>query len=105
MRAAAADASSTSDALATDIAQAVVALQFQDMVSQRLGHVVETLHDMGAALAGKHAAAPLVVAAADDHLTRMASRYTMAHERESQSRGLGLAPTGTEAPTGSVELF
>ena len=81
--------------LANDIAAAVRGLQFQDRISQRIGHVVADLDTLSARLqthVGNVAPGP---ALADEGF----SAYTMQEERE--VAGLGEA----EAAAGDVELF
>ena len=56
-----ADAAATSEQLAGDIARAVIAMQFQDRVSQQLGHVADALGIVHQAIDGT--LAPVAVAA------------------------------------------
>jgi methyl-accepting chemotaxis protein len=80
--------------LATDIGSAVRGLQFQDRISQRIGHVVSDLDTICARLK-MHAVHVAPGAPADEGF----SAYTMQEERE--VAGLG----GAEASGGDVELF
>ena len=77
-----------SQQLAQDISRAVVALQFQDTVNQRIGHVVHALEELYTALqaqagpaAGSAAEPPASAAASGDWAGRLAQRYTMDAER------------------------
>lgn len=74
-----------SDALAGDIRRAVVRLQFQDAVNQRIGHVVETLQRITGTLR------PRLEAAGDPGeatawLAELRRTYTMESERLVQAR-------------------
>lgn len=97
-------AAGLSESLAADVTRAIVAMQFQDRVNQRMAHVVETLNDIHAELQGVN---DMDADDADDRsdsaVARMRSRYTMAEEHAPV-----LAPTGTDGPDasiGAVELF
>ncbi|MGE0682969.1 MAG: methyl-accepting chemotaxis protein [Candidatus Binatia bacterium] len=71
-------------ALADDVAQAVIGMQFQDTVNQRITHVVEALTEMHeawtAAVTGRLDAIPEGLTG-DQWAERMQQRYTMASER------------------------
>jgi methyl-accepting chemotaxis protein len=79
-----------------EISEAVRALQFQDRVSQRIGHVVDQLKLIGKEL-GAHCphASPEVEAA----LAHFSSQFTMQEERSL------LTGTEVESHGGEVELF
>ena len=81
--------------LATDIGAAVRGLQFQDRISQRIGHVIEDLDTLSARLEKHVGNVAPGEAAADDGF----SAYTMQEER--MVAGLGEA----ESSAGDVELF
>jgi methyl-accepting chemotaxis protein len=91
-----------SEQVARDIARAVRGLQFQDAMSQRLGHVVHGVAGVVARLA------PMVahVRRGGAALAALAGSYTMAAERRVQQRQAGgtAAAEGTGAE-GHVELF
>jgi methyl-accepting chemotaxis protein len=97
---------SASQGLAKDIGAAVTGLQFQDAVSQRVSHVVETLQEIDESLVrelgGLEAAQRIAdeQSAAQQHwIKRMADRYTMAEEH-------GAAGTSQNSDIGNnVELF
>jgi methyl-accepting chemotaxis protein len=81
--------------LATDIGSAVRGLQFQDRISQRIGHVIADLDTVSARL-HTHAGN---VAPGGEAVDEGFSAYTMQEER--RVAGLGEA----EASAGDVELF
>jgi methyl-accepting chemotaxis protein len=81
--------------LATDIGAAVRGLQFQDRISQRIGHVIADLDTFSARLETHVGDVAPGAAAADESF----SAYTMQEERN--VAGLGEA----EASAGDVELF
>jgi len=106
-----------SEQLARDISAAVTAMQFQDSVSQRIGHVVHALEEMHAALQAQ--AAPTAGdasqpsppgAVAGDWGRRLAQRYTMDSERRvlaahSSGQAATAAVTATSNLGDNVELF
>jgi methyl-accepting chemotaxis protein len=99
-----------SEELTHDISQAVTAMQFQDTVSQRIGHVIETLEETHAALqakidpsAGKSAVAPGSLA--KDMASHMARQYTMASERHTLAAHLGQAKDDAHRQEDNVCLF
>jgi methyl-accepting chemotaxis protein len=101
-----------SDQLARDISQAVMALQFQDSVSQRIGHVVQTLEEMYAAIQSQldAAAAPSAshqpeCAPSNSWAGRMADQYTMASEREVLAAHALPITQDAGALENNVELF
>ncbi len=82
--------------LAGDIAAAVVGLQFQDRVKQRVDHVIEALEKMERAIGG----------AGSDLLADVHSSYTMASEREAHDSAAVQATSATSEPEEmEVELF
>jgi methyl-accepting chemotaxis protein len=84
MQASVKNAARNSQALADDITQAVIGMQFQDTVNQRIAHVVEALTEMHeawtAAVTGRLDAID-GNRAGDEWIERMQQRYTMASER------------------------
>jgi hypothetical protein len=80
--------------LAKDIGAAVRGMQFQDRVSQRIGHVVQELEEMHSRFLSHVGATPLETVADEDFRA-----YTMREERE--VAGIHAA----ESPAGDVELF
>jgi methyl-accepting chemotaxis protein len=110
MQEAISQAKRNSDQLARDISAAVMAMQFQDSVSQRIGHVVETLeelHRVFAAYVDPAADAP--APAVRDWTNHMAEAYTMDSERRvlaerTTERGNGAAAR-TQDFGNNVELF
>jgi hypothetical protein len=80
--------------LATDIGSAVRGMQFQDRISQRIGHVVADLDTLSARLQHVGNFAPVSVAADEGF-----SAYTMQEERAVGGAG------EEEASGGDVELF
>jgi len=104
MQTAIGEARTNSDQLARDIAAAVVAMQFQDAVSQRIGHVVRTLEELYASLQSRlDGAAP--PSEMDDWRQRMTQSYTMAAEHRVLAgvTGQETAPAGELGD--NVELF
>jgi hypothetical protein len=96
--------------LARDVHQAVIALQFQDSVSQRIGHVIETLEELHGSLESALAGTEFDRAtgpggAGRDWAGSMADRYTMAAEHQTLA---GHAPADARAAEDlgtNVELF
>jgi methyl-accepting chemotaxis protein len=89
-----------SEALARDISAAIVTLQFQDAVTQRVGHVVDALDTIHRALAGSAGTArPHEVHA---HISR---KYTMQSERDIHAAHLGESQPPPTRAGGTVELF
>jgi methyl-accepting chemotaxis protein len=80
--------------LAKDISSAVRGMQFQDRVSQRIGHVVDELDSMQSRLLARFGAVHAEHAADESFRA-----YTMREERE--AAGVHVA----ESPAGDVELF
>jgi chemotaxis regulatin CheY-phosphate phosphatase CheZ len=96
-----------SDQLARDISAAVMAMQFQDTVNQRINHVVHILEEMHGTLQsqiGHSGVAPSLVPTAD-WASRMAGRYTMASEHKVLAAHVS-RPTNDEQDRGNnIELF
>lgn len=94
----------TSQALSTDIGRAVMSLQFQDRVTQRIGHVVEVLDRIVKAVERQH---PSTFASSDrNNLAKwkqeIESRYTMDSERFAAT---GDAPASEQGENTSTEEF
>lgn len=106
MRASVESAVHNSQALAQDIAQAVIGLQFQDTVNQRLLHVVEALQEMHDALTvatqGQLETMPEDLTG-EKWMERMMQRYTMESERDVTINNA--AGGGADAADNNVELF
>jgi methyl-accepting chemotaxis protein len=82
--------------LAGDIANAVMGLQFQDRVKQRLEHAVEALEKVESAMGGS----------SSDILAEVHSSYTMESERAAHNRAAQqTSPPTPEAGEMEVELF
>lgn len=107
MKTALIDASTGAERLSDSIGQAVVALQFQDVVSQRIAHVVQALDALRGDL--EHLApAPLGGTAPpqDARVQSLASTYTMDAERLAHQRACATPPPAAAAEAlPDVELF
>jgi hypothetical protein len=96
--------------LAHDISDAVVAMQFQDAVSQRIEHVVHVLLDLHAAM-NKQLGGETVSAAheaphhVEDWHHRMAKSYTMAAEHKILAAHRGSHDKRDAELGNNVELF
>lgn len=104
MQASLAGAAERSEALAGEIHGAVVALQFQDRVSQRIAHLVEAMETMHAAIAGPLDGLGAARGGTAGVAERLAGTYTMDTERTVHAAALG----GTHANRDSgadVEIF
>ncbi len=91
--------------LAADVAAAVVGLQFQDRVKQRIEHVIEALDKLEAAMTGSsHGAED---SGSDSQvLASVHSSYTMESEREAHYRAIGQTSSPPpDAGEMEVELF
>lgn len=86
--------------LTAEVSRAVVTMQFQDTVSQRVGHVVDTLAEMEVALNAALAGNGESLAASGDWSQRMAASYTMAAERDVLS-----ARAHDDSTADNIELF
>ena len=94
-----------SEQLAEDVSRAVVAMQFQDRVNQRLQHVVETLSEMQddfvAALERPGERSEPAGAA----VLRLRQRYTMAEERRIEQPSASAIAVADPPDDSGVELF
>ncbi len=96
-----------SERLARDISQAVVAMQFQDAVSQRVGHVINTLEEIHETLQSKldpNRTAPCSHVE-QDWARRMAQQYTMASEHKALAAHVAGEVGNTQDLGNNVELF
>jgi methyl-accepting chemotaxis protein len=96
--------------LAGDIASAVMGLQFQDRVKQRVEHVVEALESVERVLAGTRQPVPEGSDSGSDLLAGVHSSYTMQSERDAHNLATNLAANRTASPAEEpaemeVELF
>ncbi len=104
MRQSVMDSASRNEQLAQDISNAVIAMQFQDAVSQRTAHVVKTLEEMEAAFyacvqGGDHGDDK-------DWADRLEHSYTMAAERQVLNKATGSEAKDESSGLGdNVELF
>jgi methyl-accepting chemotaxis protein len=91
--------------LAADIAAAVVGLQFQDRVKQRIEHVIEALEKLEGAMTGTFRGA--ADAGSDSEvLASVHSSYTMESEREAHYRAIDqVISPAPDAGEMEVELF
>lgn len=105
LRRSAGAAAAGSEALAGEISGAVMALQFQDAISQRLAHVVHALREAETRLRDGAGAEPDTGRTeASDGLAAIAGQYTMDSERRVLARlAKTEAPAAEDGP--SVELF
>ncbi len=93
-----------------DISQAVVAMQFQDAMSQRMEHVAHTLEEIHGCLLARLTQVDRQDPAADapaphDWSERMRDRYTMANEHRTLAAHLGGPGSRDEAVGDNVQLF
>lgn len=104
------DSARSSQVLAGDIKAAVMALQFQDRVSQQIAHVVETVEEIrsylaGRAAAGSDAATLSANRAGVDWTQGILARCTMRSEREVVGAHLA-ERAGSPAPCDNdIEIF
>jgi hypothetical protein len=96
--------------LAGDIASAVMGLQFQDRVKQRVEHVVEALESVERVLAGARQPAAEGSGSGSDLLAGVHSSYTMQAERDAHNLATNLAANQTASQAAEpaemeVELF
>lgn len=112
MRQAMQQAKENSQRLAQDISHAVMALQFQDAVSQRIGHVVSTLEEIHATLCTTFevaettdSAGPVAAVGSDEWARRMAEQYTMDSERRALAAHVADGADDTQGLGDNVELF
>ena len=100
----------SSKALADDITRAVVAMQFQDSVSQQVTHVVEAIGEVEAGLSklvtANMATPPTKGRPTSSDLAKnLMSRYTMQSERDAHAAQLGIQLSSMGSQSQSVELF
>jgi methyl-accepting chemotaxis protein len=107
-------AAANGERLAVDIAEAVMGLQFQDRVDQRIHHVVKALEEMHTCLAEEaqttgsgrvdDAFVQRVAQRREEVLGRVLGAHTMESERRVRAQHAGGAGTGPGS-SGAVELF
>ncbi len=107
--------SEISTALQNEISRAVMSMQFQDRVSQRLGHVIDTLQLLTARANSQvdPVFEPAARERSDQFLQSIASSYTMDSERTVLQRNSGVSDPGgfdslaspAESDCFDVELF
>jgi len=109
MQEAVAETRRVSETLYTEISNAVVAMQFQDRVSQRIGHVIDSLEAMNQALTSFESAEDISPGDRKQQIAQsLASSYTMDSERRAHGSDMAAVAVAEElAPedTGDVELF
>ena len=96
--------SGISQELSRDIAGAVVSMQFQDRVSQRIAHVIETLQLLVGRVdsQAEESWEPAAAEQSGEILDELASRYTMDSERHAMA---GVGESEPAAEEFEVELF
>jgi methyl-accepting chemotaxis protein len=105
MQQAIAESRRNSDQLAREIAGAVMAMQFQDSVSQRIQHVVQTLEELHGALQSQLGDAGPGANDGHNWATRMAQSYTMDSERRVLADQATAEPSPGADLGDNVELF
>ena len=103
-----ADAGHLSRDFAREISSAVISLQFQDRVSQRVAHVVEALTEMHRAIDAVCGPVPArleerVRLRRDEVARRVSNTHTMVEERQVTTAETGSSPA--PVASGDVELF
>jgi len=100
-----AKAGDTAERLADGISKAVISLQFQDRVTQRIGHVVDSLNSMSEALSErKYCDGNADLERRKHEVSRaLTSSYTMDSERT--VHGAGIVHSSQTSEGGDVELF
>lgn len=92
--------------LTCDIERAVVGLQFQDAVTQRLGRVAALLREIERTLVAQLARTGLTPdAGAGSWAAQIAEQYTMAAERRAHAEETGTAHDSSRTAGDAVELF
>jgi methyl-accepting chemotaxis protein len=100
----------SSESLADDIARAVVAMQFQDSMSQQVTHVADALGEVEAGLS-RLLPPGAARQPAESQPTRrdlagnLTSRYTMQSERDTHAAQFGIPVGGASAQDDNVEFF
>jgi methyl-accepting chemotaxis protein len=98
------------ESLANDIARAVIAMQFQDSMSQQVTHVVDTLQEIEIGLTAHLGDCQVIGPAAaqsgrHDRARELMARYTMQSERDTHAAQLGTEPASSSPLGDNVELF
>ncbi len=101
MRTSLTKAASMSRQLNMDIGQAVMSMQFQDRVNQRIEHLLETIEELSSELQPYTAEANEnnLKSITDFWMQRVAERSTMAAERKQ------IQPDASDSDDSSIELF
>jgi methyl-accepting chemotaxis protein len=95
-----------SESLANDIARAVIAMQFQDSMSQQVTHVVDALQEIEVGLTERLRGNPATAGyAGHDRAGDLMTRYTMQSERDTHAAQLGTHMGTPNALGDNVELF
>jgi methyl-accepting chemotaxis protein len=96
-----------SDQLARDISAAVMAMQFQDTVNQRIGHVIQTLEEMHSELQSQMTSSEASSPSAQTGgwAQRMAQQYTMASEHRALAAHVNRPANDGQTAANNVELF
>ena len=97
------EAGGRNEALSGEIASAVQTMQFQDGVSQRIGHIVEALESMQAAISGPLDPASPASAPNPKAASVLSGSYTMDSERAVHAAIVG--GTSVEGELNDVEIF
>jgi methyl-accepting chemotaxis protein len=98
------------ESLANDIGRAVIAMQFQDRMSQQVTHVIDTLTEIEVGLTEglRHGQGDRVAAASlgrHDRAEDLMARYTMKSERDTHAVQTGVPLDDPDAFGDNVELF
>ena len=98
------------ESLANDIAKAVIAMQFQDSMSQQVTHVVDTLQEIEIGLIerlrGRQAEEPATALhGRHDRAKDLMARYTMQSERDTHAAQMGTHLSKPNPLGDNVELF
>lgn len=90
LRASVGDTQAQAERLTQDIATIVMALQFQDIIRQRIEHVVEPLELLQKDLQAAHTGhAPITFDGSEQYLQRLLKSYTMQEERQVLAQATG----------------
>jgi methyl-accepting chemotaxis protein len=105
MRASLADTAERSERLADDISRSVMALQFQDRMSQQIAHVTEALQAMEQGLSGGRAAAQAPEGTVERRRAEIAQAIEGGYTMDSERAVLCGQAVQPGAGAGDVELF
>jgi hypothetical protein len=98
------------ESLANDIGRAVIAMQFQDRMSQQVTHVIDTLMEIEVGLTERlrNGQGDRLAAASlgrHDRAEDLMARYTMKSERDTHAVQTGMPLGDADALGDNVELF